>query len=654
MTPDFTEYDMDKDSSHCYKIGLMSSLRQTCLGLLYSSPVLAFSLIVQAQTITPQGGEFPLLESGFLRGDQTSVHLGLTPVGGYVVWQDNNIDGAGYGIGARWIDSSFSPSLFGSFRVNQAAAGQQQRPQVATFASGAAAIVWQGGVSDRENIFIRFLDANRTFSSGDLRVNVYTNAAQASPVLAILPGGLVAAAWSSRDQDGSMQGVYARLVNSSGQFASNPFQVNQFTTFNQRNPAIAALSNGTFMVVWVTEQQRLANATDIMGRIYDSNAQPLSDEFRINTNNGLCGGPSIVALGNAFSVVWAQKTPSDSNGWDIYSRLLNSDGSSSSSPVRVNVFTSGDQFAPKVSAIGTNQQLVVWNSLVEDGSYDGVFGRLLYHGSPAGDAFLVNTTTIGKQFGPAVSSDGRNRFLVAWSGYTDLASGFDLYAQRYSAGEPLPTPVTPFASALSSSRIGISWPPLVGYPLSHYEVYLDSAPAGSPTALVTNGNFWVASGFAAGTSHSFRLAYLFAGNVRSALSPPTTAVTWGEDLEGPFGVPDGLPDDWQIQYWGMKADDWAAANADSDGDGATNAKEFLAGTNPLDANSVLKMRFTWNRFGRILNWNTQAGLVYQVQTSTDLRTWSNLGAPRFAAGTTDSLAVGGNQATEYFRILRVR
>ena len=138
MTVDFTEQDMDKKTSHCYKLGLMSSLRQPCLGLLYYGLVMAFSLSLQAQTITPQGGEFGLLETGFLRGDQTSAHLSLTPNGGYVVWQDNSIDGSGSGIGARWIDSSFSPSVFGSFRVNQQGSGQQHNPQVATFQNGAA------------------------------------------------------------------------------------------------------------------------------------------------------------------------------------------------------------------------------------------------------------------------------------------------------------------------------------------------------------------------------------------------------------------------------------------------------------------------------------------------------------------------------------
>src|SRR5947207_4556750 len=103
MTADFTEQDIDKGSSHCYKIGLMSSLRRPSLGLLYCSLAMTLSLTLQAQTIAPQGGEFPLLESTATRGDQTAPHLSLTPSGGYVVWQDNAIDASGYGIAARYI-----------------------------------------------------------------------------------------------------------------------------------------------------------------------------------------------------------------------------------------------------------------------------------------------------------------------------------------------------------------------------------------------------------------------------------------------------------------------------------------------------------------------------------------------------------------------
>ena len=54
-----------------------------------------------------------------------------------------------------------------------------------------------------------------------------------------------------------------------------------------------------------------------------------------------------------------------------------------------------------------------------------------------------------------------------------------------------------------------------------------------------------------------------------------------------------------------------------------------------------------------LSWNTQPGLIYQVQVSTDLSSWSGFGGLRFAAGYVDSVYVGGN-AKAYYRIGRCR
>ena len=268
MIADFTESDMDKETSHCYKIGLMSSLRQTPLWLLYSSLVMAFSLTVQAQTITPQGGEFGLLESGFLRGDQVGSQISINSMGGYVVWQDNVIDGSGLGIGARWLDSTLGPGVFGSFCVNQQGTGDQQNPGVAMLPSGGAAFVWQGGRPGAQNIFIRFLNPNRTFAlSVDTRVNVYTNGPQIKPVVAALPNGNVVVIWSSGGEDGSMEGIFGRIVNTNAGFVTAPFQINEFTTYNQRGPAVAVLNNGNFVVAWASEQQRAVNTSDIVERI---------------------------------------------------------------------------------------------------------------------------------------------------------------------------------------------------------------------------------------------------------------------------------------------------------------------------------------------------------------------------------------------------
>jgi hypothetical protein len=99
---------------------------------------------------------------------------------------------------------------------------------------------------------------------------------------------------------------------------------------------------------------------------------------------------------------------------------------------------------------------------------------------------------------------------------------------------------------------------------------------------------------------------------------------------------------------------WAAAAVDSDGDGVSNLQELLAGTAPTDAASVLKVFLTSSAQGRRLNWNTQPGIIYQVQTATNLGAWINEGTPRLAATNQDSIAVSAGQPASYYRIIRIR
>ena len=81
---------------------------------------------------------------------------------------------------------------------------------------------------------------------------------------------------------------------------------------------------------------------------------------------------------------------------------------------------------------------------------------------------------------------------------------------------------------------------------------------------------------------------------------------------------------------------------------------FLAGTNPVDSKSVLVTKITSSSQGERLEWNTTPGLMFQVQTSTDFKTWSDVGSPRFAADNTDSIPITGEAGSTFFRILRVR
>ena len=76
-------------------------------------------------------------------------------------------------------------------------------------------------------------------------------------------------------------------------------------------------------------------------------------------------------------------------------------------------------------------------------------------------------------------------------------------------------------------------------------------------------------------------------SVGMVASAPAVLKVIGLDSDG-----DGIPDSWMLQYFGHPtglAGDHSRAQDDADGDGMTNLQEYLAGTNPLDSQSAMKL-----------------------------------------------------------------
>ena len=593
-----------------------------------------------------QGNEYAL--AGSLPGDQVFPEVSLKPGGGFLVWQDNATDGNGLGVSAQRLDTSFSATL-SSFRVNQQGAFDQDRPRVALLNGGGAVFVWQGGKQGYQRIYARFLSPSNTWATGDVLVNTFTNHGQLSPAVAVLANGNAVVVWASFHQEapGSLQGVYGQLLSPTGAKVGGEFRVNQTFAFNQRLPAVAALADGRFVVAWVSEQQRFENSVDIYARFHAANGAADGGEFLINTSTNVTGHPSVAAGSDgSFLTAWSERDSLNrSNSWDVVARPVWSSGAGGSIR-RVNTRLYGDQLAPRVSAIGTDY-LVAWMSLGQDGSREGVFGQLLRgDGAPAGGEFRVNTTTISQQMQPAVASDGVGRFLAVWTSFPGGAGGFDLYAQRYaSTTQPLNAPDPPFVTVLSSNALSITWPAVAGFSVDHYEIFADGAAAA--TASVS-GNSWIMTGLDPSSTHSFQLAYVLTDGRRSPLSGATTKTTFGA-----LWYYDLIPQEWMAVYWGPAFWTWPLPFEDSDGDGVDNLDEFLAGTDPTDPGSVLRIRLQHTVQGLFLNWNTRPGLMYQVQSSANLGSWSNVGGSRFAAGYLDSIYVGGANAG-YYRVLRLR
>ena len=85
---------------------------------------------------------------------------------------------------------------------------------------------------------------------------------------------------------------------------------------------------------------------------------------------------------------------------------------------------------------------------------------------------------------------------------------------------------------------------------------------------------------------------------------------------------DGIPDWWMIQYFGHptgEASDLSLASDDADGSGMSNLQDYIAGTDPTNANSVFRLSAAAPANSTIsLTWPAVMGRSYQIQYKTNL------------------------------------
>jgi hypothetical protein len=566
-------------------------VRRTVAGCLLAlaTPVLLFA---QPSSISfpPGGSEYPA--AGLLPGVQVHPQLSISTNGGFVVWEDNTVDGNGMGIRAAALDINLS-MISTPFRVNTIGAREQESPQVALLNGGGAVFVWQGGRIGSQHIYARFTSASNTWLTADVQVNSANRYSQRDPAVASLGNGNVVVVWSSFNQaaPGSMQDIYAQLFSASGQKIGSEFLVNQTTAYNQRTPSIAALNGGGFVVGWVSEQQRSGPidnpnpnfgyplssrpSVDIYARMFDVNGNPINSEFAVNTGLDVCANPSVAAgVDGGFTLAWSQRDSIvRSNSWDIFARSFSKVGLAGPS-VAINAELYGDQYAPQASAVGA-QYMIVWTSLGQDGSREGVYGRLINNdGTMAGSEFRVNTTTEGSQMHPAISSDATGQFLAVWTSYSRGGSAFDIFAQRYAipgyastapANLYAPPPLDPFMTNSStpgpndgtSRRLDFPGTPLPAVTVVTNGTYnglfyqsdgVNPVSAGYFTAIATASGSFSGKLMLAGRTYSLTGKFDSTGSFSKTITRPgLSSLTVALHLDGPSNQIRGTVSDgtWQ-------------------------------------------------------------------------------------------------------------
>jgi S-layer homology domain len=217
------------------------------------------------------------------------------------------------------------------------------------------------------------------------------------------------------------------------------FQVNSFTTSNQRKPSIAVDPAGNFIVVWQSFSAD-GNGLGVSGQRFNVVGNPLGGEFQVNTyTTGDQNTPSVAADGSGnFVVVWDSSTHTGEDLDGIFGQRYDSSGNPAGGEFHVNTYTTNYQYDPRVAMNASGSFVVVWTSVGQDGDSYGVFGqRYDSAGTAQGSEFRVNTTTTGTQYASAVGMDDSGAFVVVWAGGTGVPN-YNIFGQRYgSSGTPI-------------------------------------------------------------------------------------------------------------------------------------------------------------------------------------------------------------------------
>jgi Dockerin type I domain len=200
------------------------------------------------------------------------------PGGGFVVvWVGDSTFDANYGVFGI-LYSSTGAQATAPFGVNTFTTGDQSSPSVAADSAGKFVVVWQSNGQDGSSTGIfgqRFSSAGAKVGP-EFQVNSYTTGPQTYPRVAWETSGGFLVTWESlgvgpfgtHSQDRSGLGVFAQRYDSTGAPVGGEFFVNTYTSNNQSNPALAAGTAGSFLIVWQSQDFQLGENlyTDVMGQ----------------------------------------------------------------------------------------------------------------------------------------------------------------------------------------------------------------------------------------------------------------------------------------------------------------------------------------------------------------------------------------------------
>lgn len=312
-------------------------------------------------------------------------------------------------------------------------------------------------------IVVAPLGAARSPSGPPERISPANNLDHVSPAVAANAAGSVVV-WQGFDLLTSTYEIFARRYDAAGNPLGPAFQVNQYSLGHQRNPSVAMLADGGFVVAWDGFGPIAGEGRNIYLRRYDATGAPRGPEQVANTL--VAGNQFVPALAAApdggFAVAWEEAVPGDSIG--VALRRYDASGAPRDaveflpySQADVDLEQSKVSLAYDAAGVLT----VAWESYDFDLDATSVAARRYGpHGTPSGPATTLAlgagaNVSLNSYTRPAVAAGPAGSTVVAWLRTTAKGDQIELVRiGQNGQATAAPLPVSPLPTDMHSPDLG--------------------------------------------------------------------------------------------------------------------------------------------------------------------------------------------------------
>ena len=331
----------------------------------------------------------------------------------------------------------FFASVCGAeFQVNTHTSNDQKNAAIAMDDAGNFVVVWSSYLQDGSSngLFARLFDPNCGQLGEEFQINVTSSGNQAEPAVAMDAAAGFVVSWQGPGlTEEDREDIFAQRFDPNGAPAGEEFLVNSYTDGQQLLPSTAMNDDGTFIIVWESSNTAVEGEKAIYGRLYDSNGVEFGAEFLVSTESAVCRYPDVAADANGnFAVVWMEDKSSNS----IMGRLFDPNGTPRTDAFDVSTIRFSSVTRPSIAMDNAGRFVVTWDGDPNLAGMDDIHARLYDpNGTPSGEQFTVNTTLTCAQQYPQAAMNGEGEFVIVWDCRIDpnADNQRDIFGRRFSS-----------------------------------------------------------------------------------------------------------------------------------------------------------------------------------------------------------------------------